>query len=32
MELYYGGELQCEMLSVKIGRPMVLYEEADWEF
>lgn len=30
--LEYDGELQCEMPSVKIGRPMVQYEETDWEF
>lgn len=28
----YGGELRCEDTPVKIGKPMVQYEETDWEF
>lgn len=28
----YGGTLQCEMPAVKIGKPVIQYEETDWEF
>ena len=28
----YGGTLQCEMPPVKIGKPVLQYEETDWEF
>lgn len=28
----YGGTLRCEMPSVKIGKPVIQYEETDWEF
>lgn len=28
----YGGKMICEDTSVKIGRPVIQYEETDWEF
>ncbi|WP_300810089.1 contractile injection system protein, VgrG/Pvc8 family, partial [uncultured Acetatifactor sp.] len=28
----YGGTLDCEDPTMKIGTPMVQYEETDWEF
>ena len=28
----YGGAIVCEDSSVKMGKPMIQYEETDWEF